>query len=187
MRKFLDVIRAQIANDIVPDGEYTANELAPLLTDLIDSTVQDEASVFSTGVSLNISTTPFFTPLNTVFGGGVGGDGDFLLPEFTQGRITSGVVEGFTYIVHAHVNFTDLPINKEVNFTILQDGIQIGTINREQGAGNNKVVGVSLRAYSLSTAANSVFQLGIRTPGGSEFIDILECDLSLTIVPTKNP
>ena len=187
-RKFLDNIRATLASTLVTGGETTAPELAAIMLDIIDSSIQDEAIIASNVASPSIPTTTEWVALTTgIYDQEAGADGQFLLTDFAAGTVSAGSQAGFTYNVRGLISFQDLQNGRSISFVILQNGLPVGFISNNTGLGGGKSVTAFIEFNDISTASNSVFQIAVQTTDGANTVNIQTIALTLVIQPTNNP
>lgn len=186
-RRFLDDVKSDLSALLVTGGNTPAPALADLLIDTIDSTVDDESAIFSSGASLGVAISTAWTPITAAYDGQVGGDADFLKTDFAAGTITTTTTAGFTYKTDGFVSFTDLGANVVIEFAILRGGVPVGVIATLTGGGNNRPRIANFSSFDLSNSPDDVYSIGIRTPDGAQSIDILDIALAVTISPTRNP
>lgn len=187
-RRFLDDIRSDIVT-LMPDnniGAITPAITRGILTDMVDSTVQDEGAISANAPTLGIATTDSFTQLTTPYAQNAGGDGDFITPDQINGEITTSSTAGFTYSLIGSIAFEG-SANDPFEFVILEDGSPVGFITRETGEGNNDPVSSYVRTLIDAAPADAVYSIGVRTPEGNNTIDILDIELVAIIQPTNNP
>ena len=186
-RRFLDDVRADLNAQLVAGGKTTADELRPLLIDMIDSTIQAECAIFSTQQTDNVQTTTAWTKINTtVFGASIGGDGVFLKPDFASSEIVTNTVAGYSYVLGASISFEGQS-NTRFDFILLKDGAPVGIIDIQTGEGNSDPITANPRAYILSADSNAAFSVGVRSPDGANDIDIISAVLYINILPTNSP
>ena len=185
-RRFLDDVRNDMAGQLQTGAATTAPELNLLLQDLIDSTVQDECGI--TGeTNTPLATTVAWASITTGFNVDVGGDGSFLIPNAASGIITTSATAGFTYEIELFASFEDLANGQRIDFSVLENGTPVGFLSANQGEGNDDPVTATAKMISLSTPANAVYSVGVRTPQGANNITIVSLILVVTIQPTNNP
>lgn len=186
-RRFLDDVRDDLNTLLVTGGETKADEIRPLLIDMIDSTIQDECAIASVVQTDNIATSPAWLKLNTtIFGIDIGGDGVFLKPDFSAGEITTSTTAGFSYDVGAAISFEG-QANTRFDFQLLKDGVPVGAIDIQTGQGNNDPITALPRAYIPSADSDAVFSVGVRSPDGANTVDVISAILYINILPTNNP
>jgi hypothetical protein len=192
-RRFLDDVRADLTALLVTAGATTALELQPLLIDTIDSSVDDECVVGSTIPAVGIPILVTWTPIvldgvgGAVYDTAVGGDATFLKVSIPLGKVTLSTVPGFTYEVEGYINFSDLGSNVAIDFSILVDGVPVGFLASLTGGGSARARSATMKALILSTGADAVIELGVRTPDGAQAIDTSSLGILVTIKPTNNP
>ncbi len=186
-RRFLDDIRTDIANEMADNvlGDITPAIMRARLNDLIDSTIGDEADLFSTSSTAGIVLTGTFASLATIYDAEAGGDGDFLNTAFAAGTITGTSTPGFTYTIAASITVMGAN-NEEIEFAI--------GINGVAGDFFATLVGDGLRAYSVSligldrsASASAVYTLMARASDGAATITVDAVRLVVVIQPTNNP
>ena len=186
-RRFLDDIRAEINGYLVTDGNTTADELRLSLIDMIDSTINDECAIFTTAPTLGIDVTDDWTKVNsTVYDGDQGGDGSFLIPSFATGDIETSSTAGFTYTIICSVSFEG-DTGDRYDFTITENDIPIGLAVSENAEGNNDPVSATIYHQVKSAPSGAKYALAIRSQNATDQIDIISCQLNVTIQPTNNP
>ena len=187
-RKFLDDLKATATATLETDGETTALELLAIQMDGWDSTINDECAIASNTPFPGFVTSPAWQPLGAgIYDQSIGGDIDFLKLNVAAGEIGTSSIPGFSYAVRGSISFTDMQNNRHINFVILADGVPVGFVARDTGRGNGKPVSASFEHLSLSTPANTIYQIGVQTDDGANTVDILDVGLAVTIKPTNNP
>ena len=185
-RLFLDDVRSDIVTQLQPAANTTGPELSALLINLIDSSIQDECGI--TGDVLTpFATTVAWQSIAVGFTTDIGGDGDFLKPNFATGEIITSVTAGFTYEIELFASFEDLANGQRVDFSVLENGVPVGFLSANQGEGNDDPVTATAKQIEISASSNAVYTIGIRTPQGANNLDILSLALVVTIQPTNNP
>jgi len=186
-RRFTDDIKTDINTDLADNivGAITPALVRNILTDIIDSTTDDECSIYATALVTGIPLTATFQTLQ-VYDGTVGGDGDFLIPNQAAGSIQSKNVAGFTYTASAQFTFTCTD-NIPVEFIIALNGVQQGIASYETGSGALDPVTVDIVSGNLSTPADAVWTVQVRAPEGPLNINIVTGYFALVIKPTDNP
>ena len=186
-RKFLDTVRSDISAQLQTNANTTGLELNAVLQDLIDSSVQDESAIAGTTPVLSFVTSTAWTEIDEGYTVDVGGDAEFLFPNFASGQIQTSNTAGFTYNIRAQISIADLGNNVPVEFTLLANGVPTGFIATTAGRGNNRPLTVSFSGIKLSGVANEVWSVGVATPNAADTIDIFSISMSVTILPTNNP
>lgn len=187
MRRFLDDVRDDINNMIVSGGGLLATELAPLMIDMIDSTIQDESALSSVTETLAQPIGTGWTPVAAaVFDTSVGGDAEFLKVSLPTGSIETASTAGFTYRATGLLSFQDIGSNVSIEFSILKNGQQAGFIAAMTGGGNNRARSASFQHVDLSAGEDDLYTIGVRCPDGVQDIDIISIGLGLSILPTNN-
>jgi hypothetical protein len=186
-RRFLDDLRSDLSNQLTTGNATKATELLPLLIDTIDSTIQDECSIFSTSATNNFDTIEdTWVKLDGVFDEQNGGDGVFLKPDLAESEIVSNTIAGYSYEVNAVVSFEGTQ-NARFDFIILANDVPMGIIGIETGEGNNDPVTSNPRAFIQSAVSNMSFSVAVRNSSSSNDIDIISATLYVNILPTNNP
>ena len=187
-RIFLDDLRAA-ATALFADntaGDISPADLRGVMLDTIDSTIEDEGGIYSVTPTLAIPTAVAYAELLNIYTTDVGGDGTFLIPDFTLGTVTTSATAGFSYEVSAQLSFEGAN-NTQYDFTIMHDGVAVGVGESVTGRGSGRPVGVNITSLSLSTPASAVVTLAVQSPDGVSTIDILKASLFTIIKPTNNP
>lgn len=192
-RRFLDDIKTDIASLMADNGtgDFTLAQDRIIRVDTIDSTIDDEAAIYSsTPVAGPIATTIAFSSLTTgLYDTAIGDDsvgGAFLNTDPTNGVIVSKNIAGFHYNIEAGVNFT--PSNGVTyDFSIGINGVEGFRTASVTGQPGGDPASISLKRISLSTPLSASFSLMCRTPDGVDSLDIIEAVLIATIKPTNNP
>jgi len=185
-RRFLDNIRADIATQLAdnPTGDITAAIMQNLLLDMIDSTIQDEGAITG-GSVLDIALTNAWQLLD-IFDTNVGGDGDFITPSAGTGVIVTSDNAGFSYQINAQLSFvTDN--NRDYEFSILQDGVEIGFLSSQTGTGAGDTQSIYLSTFVKSAPADAQYSIGARNNGTTGDLDVIASSITVIIVPTNNP
>lgn len=188
-RIFLDDLRDDI-NTLMADNNtqnITPAVQRGVLLDMVDSTTQQECAIIGQIPTLAVPTTTAFVPLTTIYDAFLGGDGDFLNPDFANGEIVGSSIAGWTYDVVANITLEGLGAGIACEFVIMRDGVQEGYIGGVTGDGSGDPVSTNVRFYDLKSLVDSTYTLGVRTPAGNDTIDVLDVILSVTIQPTNNP
>jgi len=185
-RRFLDNVRSDINTTIVVNGtgDIGAEDLAPLMLDTIDSCVNDEARLLKEVEEIDVAlTTSYTTPI--IYDSSEGGDATFLKVNLGAGTITTATTAGFSYDVALFISFIGIN-NTRYDASFLQNGVPVGLETSGIGFGNNDPTHLSLTSTSLSTASNSVIEIGLKADVAGD-IDILAAALRVDIIPTNNP
>ena len=184
-RKFLDQIKTDMET-ILPDNltnEVSPADIRTVITDVMDSTKQDEGVISGGAVGV--------APLDGVFQSLAsfdteeGDDAIFLKLNAAAGQIQTASTAGYTYQISAKIAFD--AGNNNLEFTIGMNGTPIGFITRDEGAGNNDQVTIQVGYFSRSTPADAVFTLMVRAVDGSANLNVVETALAAVIWPTNNP
>lgn len=188
-RRFLDDVRSDIAT-LFPDnaiGDISPADLRLVTTDMIDSTIQDECTIFGATPVVGHVTAATFEDITVGFTDTQGGDGVFLKPNAAGGTIVTNTVAGFTYLIWGGIS-VELANGIAVNFVLRKANgnlisVPIGVTGR--GAGNP--VSVQLRGLMNAAATDEAVSLAVQTPDGASTIDIQVQSLTAIIEPTNNP
>lgn len=187
-RRFLDDIKADIDTIFVAEGGMRVEtEHKPILLDIIDSLKQDEGGIYGLTTVPSVAVTATYSALTSIYEAQAGGD-DFIIPDFAAGTVAAGTTAGFTYTVFASLSFEGSN-NDQFDFTVLADGapLGVGESVTGRGTGNGRPVPVNIRTGILSTPADTVFALAIKSPDGNSNINVLSGSLYIVIEPTNNP
>lgn len=188
MRKFLDTVRADLTAQLVTAGETTAPQLNDLLIDLIDSSIEDEGGIFSLTPTNGLAVDLAYTEITSAFTANIGGDGVFIQPDFTIGAVQTSPTAGFSYQILVQLS-VEIAKNDRFDFTVMQDGVPIGVgaSVTGNGVGTNRPVGVSVTSLVLSSPANAVYTVAVKSPDGASTMNVLKASLFTVIKPTNNP
>ena len=186
-RKFLDDVRADIQTLIADNttGEIQPADVRSILTDIVDSTIQDECAI-SGDTGATIALTSAFSPITDGFDTTVGGDGTWLKPNQATGTIVLNVQPGWTYSVLAVVTLQVVQ-NESLEFCILRDGVAGFFKPTIAGAGVSRPNSVQLIDQILANTSNEEVQIGVRAIDGAASVDIIDVVLEVTVLPTNNP
>jgi hypothetical protein len=186
-RRFLDNVRNDLTALLVTGGETPAPALAALLIDTLDSTIQDEAVLSTTTPTPAVPTATTWQNIDpTIYDNTTGGDAVFLKTDIANGRIVTATQAGFSYSVRGLVSFTDLQTNRQIEFSILANGVQVGFIASQIGAGNGRPKSLSFEHVILSAASDTVYTIGLQTADGVNSVEVLSAGLAVVIQPTNN-
>jgi hypothetical protein len=185
-RRFLDDVRADINNTIVANivGDIGADDLRPLMIDTIDSSISDESRLLRTTFVAAVPVGLTYTSPVT-YDVAEGGDATFLKVNQGAGTITTATVAGFTYDVYMVITFVGTQ-NVRFDCSFMLNGVNTGLQISGIGFGNDDPTTIQIQSTSLSTATDSVIELGIRADLAGT-IDILQAALRVDILPTNNP
>jgi hypothetical protein len=196
MRKFLDTVRSEMATKLADNtaGEISALDIREVLADIIDSTISDEAGyASSTSPILSMALTTTWRPLTdanvtggVVFDTAVGGDGDFLRMLPSVSGIQSSPIDGWSYNAKGAIDI-DAPTNVPIEVAIGADGVPGTLVQTVIGTAGVNFWGTYLERYLLSTPADTIFQILLRSPTGPTTASISNRTLGLIILPTNNP
>lgn len=192
-RRFLDDIKTDYNALLVSN---TTGDIDPLSDkalrfDTIDSTIDDEAFIYSSAPVVGpLATAVAFTSLTTgVYDTQEGDDSAgaaFLNTDFTNGNITGKNIAGFTYQIKGAFNFT--PNNGVTyDFAIGVDGVPAFLIDSVTGQPGGDPAGAYVESYIKTAALSSVFTLMVRSPGGIDSLNDFRAALVAIIKPTNNP
>ena len=184
----MDDIRTDLSALLVTGGNTPAPALNALLIDTIDSSIEDEGGIYSTTPVNGIATALTYTELNTIYTTDLGGGGSFIIPNFAAGNVATSSVAGFTYQVIAQLS-AEIAKNDRFDFTILQNGVPVGVGESVtgNGVGTNRPVGVNVTSLILSSPADAVYSVAVKSPDGVSVLNVLKCSLFTVIKPTNNP
>lgn len=194
-RRFLDDVRADIISGFADNttGLITAAAMRQITRDMVDSSVDDEAGITAVAtLPLTFTVPATFTPLNgalagaTLFDVTIGGDGEFLIPQATQGAIVTASTPGFTYVSEAVIQL-EMANNAEIEMALGIGGLPGQFVTNIVGRGPGRAVGGFAKRYIAAAAASSSFQVLVRAPSGPEQVTLVEATLGLVIKPTNNP
>lgn len=190
-RRFLDLVRGDITTLMADNstGDITAAIQRSILTDIIDSVVQDECIMLGS-VGGVFPTTETYQILSSVYESETGGDGLFMKPDIGAGQIQSATAAGWTYQITAIVEF-EASNGQSFDFAISRNGVIIQPTHTVTavGTGNTEGVSISLDHYIKSSVSDERYGVSMRsTPGqGSNTITIGEVLLALIIHSTNDP
>ena len=155
------------------------------MVDVMDSSVEDEAALYSTAPTVGVVVGATFAKLAGVFDSAVGGDGSFLITDAVAETVTTSSTAGFTYGLGCELTFTAAN-NAVVDFAIAVDGTVQQYIASATARGSSRPVSISLSSVILSANASSVVELyALSTDTAS--LDVLDGYLLTSIRPTNNP
>lgn len=191
-RRFLDDIKADITSMMADNasGDFTLAMDRAIRNDTIDSTVEDEAAIYTAvPVPGPIATTVAFSSLTTgLYDTAIGDDSaaeGFLNTDEVNGTITGSATPGFTYDLRALLSFT--PANGVTcDISIGVDGVEGFHIGSTTGQPGGDPATVSVDRIIKSASASSVFTIMVRTPAGVSSLTIVSAALIAIIKPTHN-
>lgn len=185
-RRFLNNVRTDLNTVLVTGGDTTADELRPLLIDMIDSTIQDECAIYSTVPHAGVSVGTSWTKINNdTYDTSRGGDGVFLKPSFASGDIETASTAGFSYNVIATISFYG-GNNDMYEFSIGENGTPVGATSSITGQGVNTLVSTTVFYQINAAPSDALYSLYAQSSVASDTIDIASCQLQVTVVPTNN-
>ena len=193
MRKFLDVIRAEIDAGIYTnsEGEVTAAAVNGILKDIVDSVTQDEAALLGEDPVTMALTADWQTVSDATVTGGsaypveIGGDGNFLTINAAAGTVTGSSTAGFSYESIGAVTL-DAANNAVIEATIGVNGVPGAYIGSMIGTGGARNVSTYLFRYILTSGANDVFSLMLRVESGSGAVTVSSRTFGAIILPTNS-
>ena len=185
-RRFLDDIRADIQTEFANNtvGAITAADVRNVLTDIIDSTVQDEGFLYTQTTSAAIPLTGTFQNIDP-WTEELGGDGEFVIPNLSSGNIATGAHGGWSYDLAFELRVT--AANNEVfEFTLGRNGVPYGYIASLEGNGADER-SVSGSMPIIASVSTEVITLMARAVDGAGNLVIEGGLLGVTVLPTNNP
>lgn len=186
-RRFLDDVRTDIAtlfgNNIT--GEISPADLRSVTIDMLDSSIADEAELFSTAETVGLVLDGTFTSLATIYDAEEGDDGNFLNTAFSLGTVTGTGTAGFSYTVRAAITI-EAGNNEVIEFSVGINGVADPYFATLVGDGT-KDQSVSIGAFDRSAASASVYTLMARAVDGSATVTVSAVRLVVIIQPTNNP
>jgi hypothetical protein len=188
-RRFIDDIKNEI-NTLMADnasGDFTLAMDRSIRFDMLDSTVQEEATILSNHVeSLGYPVTGSYALLSSVYNETIGGDGTFLIVNESAGQITTTVTPGFTYFGLVALSIQG-PNNADYLFTISENGVQIGYQAAVTSTGGTNRLSMSFPLEVNAAPASASYGVSIMSPNGAATVDILDINFRLAVLPTFNP
>lgn len=185
-RLFLDTLKQNIATNI-PDnavGAVTPAIIRSIMTDIIDSTTNDEVEMWTSATVGPIALTGTYQDL-LVFDTVEGGDA-FLIPNAPAGSITTGPSAGFSYRVIAQIQYT-AGNNEQVEFVMAAGGIPFSFVSGYTTPNNGAQVTALVDVFANSVPANTVVTLQAKALDGTATINVLQSSFLMAILPTNNP
>ena len=189
-RKFLDTLKTEMSGvgriEDNTTGLVSPADVRAVLTDIIDSTVQDEASLKSTAVSTGYTMPDAYAVIggSGVYDAETGDDGDFLNNDLTAGTITGTSVAGYSYVVDASITLSNVANGRPIILAITSDDV-VTDETSVVGAGADPI-SRSWRRFIQTASADETFAIAAYDDSGASTCDINSINLTVSIVPTRN-
>jgi len=189
-RKFLDTLKTEMSGvgriEDNTTGLVSPADVRAVLTDIIDSTVQDEASLKSTAAFTGYSMPATYAVIggSGVYDAETGDDGDFLNNDLTAGTITGTSVAGYSYVVDASITLSNVANGRPIILAITSDDV-VTDETSVVGAGADPI-SRSWRRFIQTASADETFAIAAYDDSGASTCDINSINLTVSIVPTRN-
>ena len=152
---------------------------------MLDSTISDEAEIYSTASTDNLSLTGAFVNLSTVYDVGTGDDGDFLNVNEGNGTVIGPSTPGYSYALSGTIVATAAN-NEVIELTFGVNGVPTGGIITIEGSGRSDA-SRHWQSFVRSAPADAVFSIMAAAKDGTANIDIVSARFVVDVLPTNNP
>ena len=188
-RRFVDDIRADIDANLADNntGDISPIDIRESMQDMCDSLTSDQAVLGLTTASPGFSVNTGWTVVN-VFDESSGDDSagqGFLNIDQGAGTITTHATPGFSYRVLTGLSMEGT-LNDRYDMTVLVDGVPAAYTSSVTGEGPDDPVGMHAEIIIGASTASSAIACAIRAESAGT-IEILDCTMHVSIVPTNNP